>query len=160
MRSTLTFLTFYIFLSTATYAQKIDLITIDQLQQRFKVGKDTLYVINLWATWCAPCVKELPAFEKLQYKYAKEPLKVILLSTDFRSQLESKVIPLVKRMNLQNEVFLADKKNEQDFIESMSKDWEGAIPATLFVNNKKAIWKFYSQEFSLEELERTYQSLK
>jgi len=141
-------------------AQDIKLIEFEKLQHRFNNGTDTTYIVNFWATWCAPCVKEMPYFEQLQTKYQQSPLKVIFLSLDFKSQLESRVKPLVKKMNFRSEVYLADKKNEQEFIEQISKDWEGAIPATLIVNKNKSIRKFYQQEFTFEELEKTYQSLK
>jgi thiol-disulfide isomerase/thioredoxin len=48
-------------------------------------------VINFWATWCAPCVKEIPNFEKLNTTYKASPLKVILVSLDFKSKLEKVV---------------------------------------------------------------------
>lgn len=159
MRDKLLIILFILLAGDQTQAQ-VRLIKIDQLKERFKAGSDTTYIVNLWATWCAPCVKELPYFEKLQSEYFAQHVKIILLSTDFRSQLDSKVKPLVQKMKLRNEVYLVDKKNDQEFIESISKDWEGAIPGTLFVNYKKGLWKFYPQEFSYNELEKTYQSLK
>lgn len=160
MRNKLFIILLFLLSGIQSQAQKVELIKIEQLKERFKKGSDTTYIINLWATWCAPCVKELPYFEKLQAKYLSQPVKIILVSTDFRSQLDSKVKPLVKKMQLRNEVYLVDKKNDQEFIESISKDWEGAIPGTLFVHEKKALWKFYPQEFSYDELEKTYQSLR
>lgn len=147
-------------LSQRINAQEVKTLEIDKLYQRFEIGKDTTYIINFWATWCAPCIAEMPYFEKLQSKYQHTPLKVIFLSLDFKSQLESRVRPLVKKMNFKSEVYLADKKNEQEFINQVNKDWEGAIPATLIVNKGKDIRKFYQQEFSFESLENTYKSLK
>ncbi|WP_207426399.1 TlpA disulfide reductase family protein [Pedobacter sp. SYSU D00535] len=141
-------------------AQTPRLMTMSELNKRMETGKDTTYVLNFWATWCAPCIKEMPHFEKLQTTYAANPVKVIFLSLDFKSKLESNVKPLVKRLGLKNEVYLVDKKSEQEFIDQINKDWEGAIPATVFVNKSKGLWQFYQKEFSYEELEKTYQSLK
>ena len=149
-----------LFVSAALYAQEIKPISLNTLKQRFEKGKDTIYVINFWATWCAPCIQEMPYFENLQQNYKSQPLKVIFLSMDFKSQLESRVKPLIKKMSIRNESFLAEKKNDQEFIEQVSKDWEGAIPGTLFVNLNKHLWKFFQREFTYEELEKTYQSLK
>ncbi len=143
-----------------TKAQNVGLLTLNQMEQRFANGKDTVYAVNFWATWCGPCVAELPHFEKLQKAYKDRPFKVLLVSLDFKSKLESGVRPFVKKAGLQNEVFLLNESNQQEFIDRVSKDWSGAIPATLFINNDKKTRKFYEQEFTYDELEKTYQSFK
>lgn len=138
-----------------TYGQ-VKLMTLDELETRFRQGKDTVYVVNFWATWCGPCVEELPHFEKLQQVYKKQPLKVLLVSTDSKSKLETSVKPFVKKHKLLNEVFLLNEKNQQVYIDRISKDWSGALPATLVVNPKRQIRKLYEQEFAYKELEQAY----
>jgi thiol-disulfide isomerase/thioredoxin len=141
-------------------AQKVNLLTVDQLENRFSNGKDTVYVVNFWATWCAPCVAEMPNFEKLQSAYRDQPLKVLMISVDFKSKLESAVKPFVKKKKLQNELFLLNEKSQQEYIDKISKDWSGALPTTLIVNRTKSIRKIYEQEFTYTELEKVYQSSK
>lgn len=141
-------------------AQDVRLLSLDQMEQRFSKGGDTLYVVNFWATWCAPCIEELPYFDKLQSAYPKSPLKVMLVSLDFKSKLETGVKPFVKRSKLSSEIFLLNESNQQEFIDRIDKNWSGALPATLFINNNKKIRKFDQKEFKYEELEKTYQLLK
>lgn len=141
-------------------AQTVKPLTINQLEERVNKGSDTVYVVNFWATWCAPCIAELPHFEKLQSTYGNEPLKVLLVSLDMKSKLEKVVIPFVKRNNLKNEVFLLNETNEQEYIDRISKEWSGALPATLVYHKKKNIREFYEQEFSFAELEKLYQTSK
>ncbi|MFC5285005.1 TlpA disulfide reductase family protein [Pedobacter alpinus] len=135
---------------------QVNLLTLNKLDLRLEQGKDTVYVVNFWATWCAPCVKELPNFEKLNADYKNQPLKVILLSLDFKSKLEKVVEPFVVKKGLKSEVFLLNEKSEQEYINRISKEWSGALPATLIINPKKKTRKFYEQEFTFEELEKTY----
>ncbi|WJS93982.1 TlpA family protein disulfide reductase [Flavobacterium johnsoniae] len=152
---------FYIFLfsfiSVSAYSQNVKLLNIDQLNERIKNGKDSTYVVNFWATWCAPCIKELPHFEKLSAEHKSEKLAVLLVSLDFKSKLESNVIPFVKKKNLKNEVFLLNESDPQQFIDRIDPSWSGSIPATLFIKADKR--KFVESEFTYEQLLTEYKKL-
>lgn len=127
----------FLFFASSGYCQKVELLTIDRMNERIEQGKDTTYIVNFWATWCAPCIKELPYFEKLQQEKKAEKLKVLLVSVDFKDRLEKSVKPFVKRLKLKNEVFLLDETDQQRYIDRIDKTWSGAIPATLFIKVKK-----------------------
>ena len=147
-----------LFLPVEAFSQQVKLLTVDELDRRVKQGRDTTYVVNFWATWCAPCIKELPHFEKLQQEKKNDKLKVLLVSVDFKNRLEKSVVPFVKKRNLKNEVFLLDEKDEQEYIDRIDKSWSGAIPATLFVQGNKR--KFIEKEFTYEDLLKDYQNFK
>lgn len=134
------------FLSFGAKAQ-VKLLTLNELELRMAKGNDTTYVVNFWATWCGPCVEELPSFEKLQADYRTKPLKVILLSLDFKSKLATAVIPFVEKHQLKTEVYVINEKDQQKFIERVDQKWEGAIPATLFYSKEKKIRHFYEKPF-------------
>jgi len=152
----ISFLLFLLF-SVKGYNQNVKLLTINQLNERIKNGKDSTYVVNFWATWCAPCIKELPHFEKLGAEHKSEKLAVLLVSLDFKSKLASNVVPFVKRKNLKNEVFLLNESNPQEFIDRIDPSWSGSIPATLFIKNDKR--KFVESEFTYEQLLTEYKKL-
>lgn len=145
------------FLSCAGYAQ-VKRITLPQLQKRIS-NTDTVYVVNFWATWCAPCVAELPYFSKLQAAYPKQPLKVLLVSMDFDSKYPA-VNTFTRTHKLVPEVYLASRKSDQEFIDGINKDWSGALPGTLVVNSKKGFRQFFEQEFTYDELNKLYQTHK
>jgi len=114
-----------------------------------KDGK--VYIVNFWATWCAPCVKELPAFEKLRAKYQEKNVEVVLVSLDFPSQVDTKLIPFIKKNQLKSQVVLMTDPDQDTWIPKISKNWSGAIPATLIYNSKKSA--FYERSFEYDELE-------
>ncbi len=139
-------------------AQQNYLLKIDALNERIKNGGDTVFVVNFWATWCGPCVNELPNFEKLNNTYGKEKLKVLLVSVDFRSQFEKKVIPFIKVRKYKTTFFMLDEKNQQDYINKIDESWSGAIPATIFIKGSHR--KFNEQEFTYKELSDEYLNFK
>lgn len=140
------------FISYAVSAQ-VRLLSVDDLDSRIAEGKDTTYVINFWATWCSPCVAELPNFEKLRLANLNKPVKVLLVSLDFKSKLQNTVIPFVQKNQINAEVLLLNAQDRQGDLQRIDKQWSGAIPATLFVNKQKR--RFYEKEFTETELKNT-----
>jgi thiol-disulfide isomerase/thioredoxin len=139
-------------------AQKVDMLTLDQLYSRVARGSDTIFVVNFWATWCVPCIQELPNFEKLSIEHVNEKLKVLLISVDFKSQIQSSVIPFIKRNGIQNEVFLLNEPDPQVYINRIDSSWSGSIPATIILKEQKQV--FFEKEFTYEELLTEYKKME
>ncbi len=144
-----TFLILVVFYTGCLAQAKI--IKIADLQAITKNKSDTLYVINFWATWCKPCVQELPAFEKLNVQYQNQKVKVLLISLDFKKELP-KLNKFINDKHLISSVMLLDEPNYNNWIPMIDKDWSGSIPATLLILGGKQIHQFYEQAFEYEEL--------
>jgi thiol-disulfide isomerase/thioredoxin len=157
MKKILLSLALLLVLSAGASAQ-VKMLSLLQLQKRVS-NPDTVYVVNFWATWCKPCIEELPYFEKLQADNKTKPLKVLLVSMDFESKLPA-VEAFAKMHKLVSEVYLAQRNSDQELIDDIDKDWSGALPGTLIVNGKKGIRKFHEQEFTYDELNKLYQTNK
>lgn len=110
-----------------------------------------LYVVNFWATWCKPCIKELPYFEAINEKYKDKGVSVLLVSLDGGKQIEKNLIPFLKENKLKSKVVVLDDTDFNSWIDKVSPEWSGAIPASLFYNNKER--EFREQSFEYEELE-------
>lgn len=132
-------------------AQDVKPITVAQLESRFKQGKDTTFVVNFWATWCKPCVQELPEFEKLKAASHGKPVKVLLVSADLKSKLETGVKPFVQSHHLTGEVYLLNEA-PGSYNERISADWSGALPGTLIVNSKTGKRIFHESAYTYEDL--------
>src|SRR6187402_3066148 len=115
-----------------------------------KIENDTTYVINFWATWCQPCVAELPNFEKVNAAFNNRKLKVILVSLDMKKQVETALLPFIKRKKLQSEVIFMNDPDANSWISKVDENWSGAIPATVIYNSKKR--QFYEKSFTFDEL--------
>lgn len=139
-------------------AQDIPQMDLKEVKERIYQKNDTTYIVNFWATWCTPCVAEMPYFENFREKYADEKVQVILVSLDFDRMYESRLIPFVKERELKSEVihFTTDI-TPNDWIPQFSDKWSGSIPATLVLNGANGVNDFYEQSFhSTKEIEGIY----
>ena len=128
----------------------IEIVDFDGLYSKIDLSVDKTYVINFWATWCAPCVKELPYFEEVNKQSKERNIEVILVSLDFPSQIESKLKPYLKRNKIKSKVILLDDSKMNTWVPKVHEQWDGGIPATLIVNSSN--YKFYPKPFEKEEL--------
>ncbi len=133
-------------------AQEVKKIKIDPLLERLAKTDGKTLVVNFWATWCKPCVKELPYFEQLNADYADKNVRVLLVSLDFPEDYEGKLKTFVKSKNLRSELFWLDEPNPNDWINKIEPTWQGAIPATLIVKKDGKFAQFHSGEFDYASL--------
>lgn len=117
---------------------KIDKIKLEKL---IKENKEKVIFINVWATWCKPCVQEFPDIVKLYDKYNKE-IEFISLSVDFGKNPEEQVQQFLQKQNAKFKSFLVEEKSSEDVINYLNKDWSGAVPAT-FIYDKSGIQKAF-----------------
>lgn len=121
--------------------------------EKFLNKKDnTVYVVNFWATWCAPCVKEMPYFEKLQSEYATKGVEVLFVSLDFPHLYESKLKPFVIDKKIKSKVIALDDADMNTWIPKVDENWSGSIPATVIYKNDNR--KFFEQSFTYDLLEK------
>lgn len=141
-------------------AQEVKVIKYEGLEKLRQAPGDTLYIVNFWATWCGPCVKELPYFEAANQQYKDQPVKVILVSMDAVQDLDKKVTNFVKKRNLQSRLYLLDEVDGNSWIDKLEPKWTGAIPATIMFNNKRKQYVFFEGEMKEAQLQQLIQQHK
>ena len=148
-----------LFCQIPLWSQEINFIKADQIRQWKQADTDTVYVINFWATWCAPCVEELPAFEKLNKKLAAKKVKVILVSNDFKKAVDTKLKPFVKEKGLKSQVVFMNESNPDGWIQLVNPSWSGSIPATLIISKRKNKELFFEKQLSYKQLKKAVRSV-
>jgi thiol-disulfide isomerase/thioredoxin len=140
---------------TSVSAQNPTVYKINDLLNRINNTSDTTYVVNFWATWCKPCVAELPEFEKLHIdsKEKNRKVKVLLVSMDFVEELNKKLKDFLAKNKYTCEIVLLDEINGNDFINKISEKWSGAIPATLITKKDKTQNYFHEGKMTFDGLQ-------
>ena len=119
-------------------------------------GTDSVYVINFWATWCAPCVKELPHFKAAAAKFDKDNVRVILVSLDMKREVQGTLLPFIRKHGLQDLALHLHEPDADAWIPKVSPKWSGALPATLIYSKDRR--EFYERSFTADELEKEIKS--
>lgn len=139
---------------SGTYVLKS--VNYEELKSIVQKDDGKLYVVNFWATWCKPCIEELPHFMEVNELYKTDPnFKMILVSLDNVKALDTKVKRFIENNHLNVDVYLLDdNKKMNEWIPATDKSWSGAIPATVFYKNKKKVHfkEMQMTQFELEDV--------
>lgn len=141
-----------LFLPIFVNGQSAEVIDVSKLESLLASKKDKIQVVNFWATWCGPCIKELPYFESARQSM-KDKIDVTLVTVDFVEDL-TKVNKFIERKALKSRVLLIDNVDYNSWIDKVDTRWSGAIPATLIINTQTNERKFVESELEQGELEK------
>ena len=141
-----------LFVSRSLPGQNVELVEFKKFKQSIENYTGKVKVINFWATWCKPCIKEIPYFEALNKKHS-DKVEVILVSLDFPNELNSKLIPYVKRKGMNSRVLLMNDIDYNSWIDMVDPSWSGAIPATLIIGKNPDNRTFFEGELKENQLE-------
>jgi thiol-disulfide isomerase/thioredoxin len=146
-------------LSSVTAFSQVKTVKLDALTSLLNNDADSVYVINFWATWCKPCIEELPYFEEATSAFSQKNVRIILVSLDFPSELDKVLLPFVKKKDFKSEVLLLDEQNPNEWIDKIEPEWTGSLPATIILRNRIKKRVFLEKQLEKEELFTTIQSM-
>ena len=126
---------------------------ITDVEKYMNSGKDEVLVINFWATFCKPCVTEIPFFVDVTNKYKDQNVKLLLVSLDLPSFYPKKIADFAKKQKWNTNIVWLDETNADYFCPKIDPKWSGSIPATLIINPKTGFKKFFEEEMEKEQFE-------
>jgi thiol-disulfide isomerase/thioredoxin len=157
MKRTLVLVTL-LFITYSTRAQEIKRWKMNDLLE-YVEKSDSALVINFWATFCGPCIEEIPYFQTIAEKYKDQKVKLLLVSLDFKEYYPQKIAAFAKRFGFTAEIVWLDEEKPDEFCPKIDTAWSGAMPATLFVNKATKYRKFIEAQMKPEEVEKAIKNL-
>jgi len=125
-------------------AQTIPKWKIAELEEYINKS-ETPVIISFWATYCIPCVKEIPYFEELVKKYEDKGVKLLLVSLDFKEAYPDKIKKFSAKMKFTSSIVWLNETNADYFCPKVDSKWSGVMPASLFINNKTSHHIFFEE---------------
>ncbi|MAJ32327.1 MAG: hypothetical protein CMC18_06725 [Flavobacteriaceae bacterium] len=139
-------------ISCNSKSKDVQVITIEEftstINKTRQKEKPTVY--NFWATWCAPCIAEMPLIEQFALKHE---LNLKFVNVDRKNLWETRVPRMLKKLNLQSEVYLLDKAKRNNWYQAIDENWKAGLPVTLFTGrDKKVLYQGVLEEEDLLEI--------
>lgn len=149
------YLLFFSFLLEATIvsAQEIKSVKVTEIEKIIAESKTPL-IINMWATWCKPCIEEIPYFQEEVNKHIEDSLQLILVSVDFKEEFPGGIVATAIKRKFTAPILWLDETNADYFCPKIDTKWSGSVPATLFINNKTGYRKFFEEQLSKDKLKK------
>ena len=122
--------------------------------ERIIAESKTPLIINFWASWCKPCIEEIPYFQEEVKKHSKDSLDLLLVSLDFAEAYPGDILSVAKKRKFIVPIVWLDETNADYFCPKIDAKWSGAIPATFFINNKTGYRKFIEEQLPEEKLKK------
>lgn len=144
---------FLVLCSQTVQAQSYRKMDFNTFSRFLETPGDTLYILNFWATWCKPCLEEIPAFTKLANENPEAKVRVILICLDNSMQWETGLATYLEKNDPGAEVWVLPDNRPADWMAVVDPSWKGSIPATLFFNNARHIRKLVETQLDYKYLE-------
>ena len=131
----------------ATAHGQIPKWSIDDLTRFIQQEKKPV-IINLWATFCKPCVAEIPYFLRITDSVAGDKVDILLLSLDLANDYPKKISEFAAARGFKKPIAWLNETDANVFGPKIDSTWTGAVPSSIFINPRTGYRKFYEGELS------------
>lgn len=152
MKKLILILITYCLLLTTIQAQDIKVVKIETLKKEYIKPNDTTYIINFFATWCGPCIQEMPVINKFYQSTKDKKIQLIFVSLD-GGIAPAKLTKFIKKQKMEAPVFILNESSDFSWLSYIDQRWQGGIPATMVVNSEKKVKAFFETPMENGQLE-------
>ena len=144
--------------TTTSFSQDVKRIKITDLEKTIRESKTPL-IVNFWATYCVPCLDEIPYFQEMALQYKSNGLSLLLVSLDLKEAYPGRIDTIARKLKMKPPITWLDETNADYFCPKVDSSWSGGLPSSLFINNATGYHKFFEDRLSKEKLEREIQAM-
>jgi thiol-disulfide isomerase/thioredoxin len=147
-------------LGAVAWAAPTDLLPYDEnVHQKLIAGsKGQVLLIDFWATWCSPCLEEIPHLVALERKYRGKGLRLVTVSADDEED-RAAALKFLQEKRVPAPVYLKTAGDDDKFITFVDKTWSGALPALFLYDRNGKLARTFIGEADMKAVEKAIQGL-
>ena len=146
-------------LAKPSSAQVIPAWKITDFLKYIDSSSEKILVVNFWASFCKPCVAEIPSFISISEEYKNRGVRLLLLSLDVPSAYPVKVKSFVRVNNFNTNIAWLNESDAEYFIPKIDSSWSGSIPSTLMISKETGKRLFVEDELKPETFREMIEQL-
>ena len=158
MKKSIIFIATFLLVLNVAFSQSIKKVKIADVL-RMADTSSVPVVINFFATWCRPCVQELPWFEKTVPNYKDKQVKLLLVSLDYADDYPKNIAAFAKKNSITSQIVWLDESDPNSFCPKVDKRWEGTIPVSLMINKATNFRAFFNHQLPEAQLKMALDKL-
>ena len=105
-------------------------------------------IVNFWATFCVPCVNEIPYFQDTVRQYKDQKVELLLISLDLPAWYPARIADFAKKSNFTARIWWLNETDADYFCPKIDPRWTGGIPSSLFINNATHYRRFFDRQLT------------
>lgn len=129
------------------------------IKELVQQNKGKVVLVNVWATWCAPCREEMPALLSLRRQFRDKGFELILVSADEPEFIRTKVQPMLKEFGVDFLTYINHDSTDEAFIAGMNPDWNGALPTSFLYDREGRLAEMMIGGKSYEQFDTSIKKL-
>lgn len=132
--------------------QKLSPVDESGYRSMLKANAGNVVLVDFWATWCAPCRKEMPLLAKLDGRLREKRFRLVTISADER-EAEAAAVEFLKKSGILGTVYLRRAKDDDKFIAAIDPKWSGELPALFLYDRQGKLVKSFTGETEMAAIE-------
>lgn len=135
-----------------------EVVSVPRLAEMIQQSRDRVVVVNFWATWCAPCIEEMPELAAFYREY-KDRLTFLSVSVDDPTVLtDGRLASFISKLDLPFHIYLLDNRDPEAVGASFGLEFN-TVPVTLVYDRSGALSKVWEEDVTSADLQEVVKPL-
>ncbi len=132
-------------------AEQLTPVAAPELRAALDEQQNRVVLLNFWATWCGPCLKEIPVLMELENELAAQGFRLVAVSLDEAAAAETQVRPFIEKWFPEFTTYLSLEADMDDMVSVVDRGWNEVLPTSYLIRRDGSVAKRIQGSYTKEE---------